>query len=415
MTLSPHLLDIDRRLVEVARNLHLLGAISWPEQVIDVFLADWHKRQPRLPAVERPAPVARDIIDRLRALTDVPEDEPIARFLRDTALSYLRACRIISGAGTEAGFATSCELYGTPAELLPGSSITHRQAADRILEVTAPLEAATREGDGDYCIPAPVVAMEMKQRFAAFFGEHAPDVVIDSTLSAKAAASATRVRLRGGTCFSEEDIEQLTAHEGFVHAATSLNGRRQPTLTALSLSAPRTTATQEGLATLAELITGAMDLARLRRLALRVVAIDHAISGADFIDVFRFFLEQGQSEPESAYSAARIFRAGDVRGRHVFTKDVVYMRGLLAVHTFLRRAIIDVRPELVARLFVGRLTASDVLRLEPHFADGTIAPPLFVPEWARRLRSLAAHMSFSAIIDRIDLANVDMQRLWGGT
>ena len=56
-----------------------------------------------------------------------------------------------------------------------------------------------------------------------------------------------------------------------------------------------------------------------------------------------FFLEQGQSELESAHSAARVFRGGDVRGRIAFTKDVVYLCGMVAVHTFLHKAIAEVQ------------------------------------------------------------------------
>src|SRR5690606_24059451 len=139
---------------------------------------------------------------------------------------------------------------------------------------------------------------------------------------------------------------QLIEHEGFVHTATALNGRAQPVLGCMGLSAPRTTLTQEGIATLAELTTRSIDIARLRRLALRTVAIHHALEGADFLEVFRFFLENGQSEDESAHSAMRVFRGGDVRGRVVFTKDVVYLGGLFAVHTFLRKAIAESRPHL---------------------------------------------------------------------
>jgi hypothetical protein len=91
----------------------------------------------------------------------------------------------------------------------------------------------------------------------------------------------------------------------------------------------------------------------------------------------------------------------------VFTKDVVYLRGLFAVHTFCRGAIEDARPELIRRLFVGRLTLADVRRFDPLFDDGTIAPPKFVPPWAAKTRSLAAYLSFSGVLTRIDLASVD--------
>jgi uncharacterized protein (TIGR02421 family) len=291
--------------------------------------------------------------------------------------------------------------------------MSHRDAADQLLAVTDSLQPTTRDAEETHYLDPTAVADEMRRRFERFFGEHAPSIEIDPHLSAKAAASATRIRVRANAMFSEDDLEQLVEHEGFVHSATALNGLLQPSMKALSLGSPRTTATQEGLATLAEIRSGAMDLARLRRVALRVVAIDMGLQGADFVEVFRFFREAGQSDSESAHSAARVFRGGDVRGRNVFTKDTVYLHGLLAVHTFLRRAIADGRPELIGRLFVGRLTLGDVLRFEPLFDDGTIAPAAFVPQWAARVRSLAAYLSFSGLIDRIDLSAIDLDELWG--
>jgi hypothetical protein len=179
----------------------------------------------------------------------------------------------------------------------------------------------------------------------------------------------------------------------------------------MGLSSPRTTLTQEGIATLAELTTRAIDIARLRRLALRTVAIQLALDGADYIEVFRFFLEAGQSEDESAHSAMRVFRGGEVRGRVVFTKDVVYLAGLTAVHTFLRKAISESRPHLVRRLFAGRIALPDVHRLDAEFATGHVAEPRFVPEWAQDLHRLAAYLAFSAVINRIDLGAVELESL----
>jgi hypothetical protein len=121
------------------------------------------------------------------------------------------------------------------------------------------------------------------------------------------------------------------------------------------------------MATFAELITNAIDLPRLRRLALRVKAIQMALDGADFIDVFRFFLGAGQSQEESFHSAARVFRGGDVRGKIVFTKDVVYLQGLIRVHTFFLQAIHQGRPEYIRDLFSGRMALGDVLDLHAYF------------------------------------------------
>jgi uncharacterized protein (TIGR02421 family) len=185
-----------------------------------------------------------------------------------------------------------------------------------------------------------------------------------------------------------------------------LNGRRQPYLKSLGLGAPRTTGTQEGLATFAELITATMDLTRLRRIALRIRAINVAVEGGDFIDVFRFFMDAGQSHKESFQSTARIFRGGDVRGRWVFTKDVVYLKGLVSVHTFLRKAIEMRKIDFPRYLFIGRIALGDILSLEELITSGFIAAPLYIPRWVANREGLAAYLSYSVFSNRLDLSSI---------
>ena len=52
--------------------------------------------------------------------------------------------------------------------------------------------------------------------------------------------------------------------------------------------------------------------------------------------VYRFFLEAGQSDTDSFSSTQRVFRGVPVTGGAAFTKDTVYLHGLLSVHTFFR-------------------------------------------------------------------------------
>lgn len=406
MSLST-LADCDAVLVQAAKRVSVLGALSYPEATAEAFLAGWRRRRPVAPNRPDIKPVGDDVLAALRDVRDrVDVADPRGRFIHETADCYLQAAAMLGSAGTRDFHGHSTALYGSVGKPLPGSTLTHLEVAERLLEGTAALSEATREREYDYCLSAEHVALEMRRRLDAFFTEDHIKIVVDPDLSSKAAASARRIRLRGRTCFSPNDITQLVEHEAFVHSATALNGRKQPVLTSLSLGSPRTTATQEGLATFAELITGAMELARLQRIALRVRAVHVAEQGGGFIEVFRCFLEAGQTESESAHSAMRIFRGADPHGSHPFTKDVVYLRGIFAVHTFLRRAIVDVRPELIDRLFVGRLTLGDVLALEDAFDNGDIAPARYVPAWAQDVRALAAFLSFSAVIDRISLADV---------
>ncbi len=405
------LLELDRRLVKVASSIRVLGALSFPEQAADAFLACWRRGEPALPAPPEPVPVRAEKLEELATICrEVDREDPLGRFVFDTAVSYRKVASMLASKGSREFHEVSRDLYGTPKDRLVGTARTHLDAADHLLESTALLAHATVVDDVRTLTPHSV-ARELRKRIARFFVEDKVAVTLDENLSAKAAASASRIRLRSGTSFTADDVAQLLEHEAFVHSATALNGKKQPTLTSLSLGSPRTTSTQEGLATFAELITGSIDLARLRRLALRIRVVHLAEDGADFIEVFRYLLSVGETENESVHTALRVFRGGDVRGGHPFTKDVVYLRGLIGVHTFLRKAIAEVRPELVRRLFVGRLTIGDALALEEAFDAGDIAPPRYVPEWAENIRGLSAYLAFSMVTSDIRINDVTMQDL----
>jgi uncharacterized protein (TIGR02421 family) len=192
-----------------------------------------------------------------------------------------------------------------------------------------------------------------------------------------------------------------------VHSLTALNGRAQPNLASLARTSPRVTATQEGLAVFAELMTGSIDITRLKRISLRILAIDMALNGADFVEVFRFFVGHGQSAADSFHSAQRVFRGVPVGGGAAFTKDNVYLSGLLTVHTFFRWALKHRRLDLTRHLFAGKLALADVVSLEPAFASGFIAPPRYLPPWMQQAHGLAGKLAFSLFVNRIRMNRVD--------
>jgi uncharacterized protein (TIGR02421 family) len=412
MPISERATALDAALCAVAPSVKVLSRLSWPESAITDFLHSWRRGEPHIPEVSYsltglPTDAQREL-ERIRDAAD--PDDPIEAYMKSTADSYAQAVALVSAAGTPAFLELSRTMYGDPDERLPGTAITHFEAAQQLLDITAPWASACRGEEQLSCMTAEHVRAEIQSRIDPFFTHHPINVVIDPRLTSKAAAAARRIRIRGRSSFTEADIDQLLEHEAFVHTATALNGRLQP-IQAFGLAAPRTTATQEGLATIAELITGSMDLSRLRRLALRIIAVKHVLEGADFVEVFRYFLRAGQSEDESARSAARVFRGGNPQGRIAFTKDVVYLHGLIGVHTFLRRAIFDSRIELIPRLFAGRVTLGDVLRLDSAFEEGDLLPGRYITHWAADARRLAAHLSFSLILNRIKLEKVDLESI----
>ena len=132
-----------------------------------------------------------------------------------------------------------------------------------------------------------------------------------------------------------------------------------------------------------------------------------ALSGADFVDVFRYFLDAGQQPPESFASAQRVFRGVPLGGGCAFTKDTVYLRGLIAVHTFFRRALRLRKLHLCRHLFAGKMTLADVRHFEPLFESGVLLPPRWMPQWVARANGLAGMLAFSLFANRIRLDQVD--------
>ena len=107
----------------------------------------------------------------------------------------------------------------------------------------------------------------------------------------------------------------------------------------------------------------------------------------------------------------RCFRGGDVSGKVVFTKDTIYLKGLLEVYAFLATCIHENRPELANYLFAGRLSLGDVIELAPYFETGFIDGPHYMPHWARDLRTLASAFACNAFFTRLDLSRVKLENL----
>ena len=396
---------LDGELIAAAREIKVLSRLAWPADVQVRFL-DAHRRNAAvLPDVSYPP---LELGDELRALERVERRaatmiHPAAIYIADTARSYLQGARLIEHVGTPEFTTISIEIYGRPGDLLPGGKADNLDAAHHFVRSSKQYFDAHAARDSDYVLPAEIARDEIIARIRQVITDDAIAVVVDPKLTAKAAAGATRIRLRAQTAFSEFDIDQLVQHEAFVHSLTALNGRKQPWLKSLSLGAPRTTAAQEGLATFAELVTGAIDIARMERIAQRIIAVDLALKGADFIDVFRFFLESGQPETESFTSTMRVFRGAPLRGGGAFTKDAVYLDGMLEVHTFFRWALRHQRLKLCQHFFAGRMTLHDIQTLEPLFDDQVLAAPRYLPPWMTRTNGLTAYLAFEVFANRIPI------------
>ena len=403
MEISEQIRKLDQRLVRVAKTIEILKVLAWTVSVRDNFLSKWRTGQPELPKV----PTKKlDYGSKRKELQSImkccDQQHPIGRFLYHTAESYLLAVRMLEHLGRPAFTKISAELYGLPSDpLCNGQSLSAFDAGTHFLRYTSHSTPAYALMAEDFCILPQYVASEISKAVKKAFKQHKVRVFVDQQLVAKAAAGAERIRVRGSTCFSPMDIPQLIHHEALTHTLTLLNGREQTNLLSLSLGAPRTTRTQEGLALFSEFITTSIDMNRLRRISARVVGIQRALEGADFIEIFRLFLDSGQNELESFHSAMRIFRGGSVRGGVVFTKDVVYLQGLVMIHQFLLSSIQTGKVMYPHYLFAGRLSLLDIAELSTLFESGLLKLPIYEPEWVKNRSALLAFLLYSAFTQQL--------------
>ena len=198
-------------------------------------------------------------------------------------------------------------------------------------------------------------------------------------LSADASAGGATINIRGDAKFTEWEIRLLEVHEGWVHLATTLNGRGQPWCSFLGKNSPSATVTQEGLAILTEILTGVSHPQRLLRLANRIEAVGMVEEGADFLDVYRFYLEQAECPRTSYQHAHRVFRGGLPAGCGPFTKDLGYTRGLIQLLELIDRAERAGQLTEIGLLFCGKTCVSELPNLAQLADEGVIKEPEFIP------------------------------------
>jgi len=164
-------------------------------------------------------------------------------------------------------------------------------------------------------------------------------------------------------------VQPLLHHEVGTHVVTYQNGARQP-LKLLTIGLPGYDETQEGLAVLAEYLTGGLDPRRLRVLAARVVAIAELLDGAAFLEIFELLRTEYRIPTRTAWSIAiRVVVGGGS------VKDAIYLRGISRILDALAEGIdLDV-------LFVGKLALDHVPLIQDLLDREVLTPPWVRPRW----------------------------------
>lgn len=405
--LRAELQRVDAALGRSGKQLKLLAELAWPRRVEQRFFAAQARELPEV----RYEVDTRALEARVRELTALEKTLSGAslhsRWLRDGVASLRDACRLALTLGTKEFHALSKELYGSADTVFEGSAQSNLQLAEHLLENLEDELGDEATEEPEERLDAEQLAQWMRDRAAGRTDGLEVTVTVDEELTSKAIAGTRKVRVRKGATFDKTEAESLWTHEVETHALTAQNGERQAACPALlRAGGPRSTRTQEGLAIFAELYAHTLTVDRMKRLALRVRLVHMAEQGADFLQVYRFLLEQGSEPREAFLDAQRIFRGGVLEGGAPFTKDSCYLAGLLQVYSFLAATTRAGMRDELEMLVVGRLALEDLEALVYLRKLGVLTRPPMRPPWVQRWGSLVPYMSFAAFFPRLELAQV---------
>ncbi len=385
-------------------TLPVLGRTAWSPELAERFFAAGARELPNpVYTPVDPAP-AQDAVAAARKL--INGDSPVHRWLTRLADTVGDTALLLSRLGTADIVEPAMRLYGYPQKPLADGKVTALDLATRLDGLLGAFQDSTKLAGQRPNFSAQQVKARLDAELPKYFADDAPRVEVVPNLSAKATAGKNIIKLRGSAIFSDLDTTQLLQHEALVHIATGKNGGQQKRFPILGEAHPGNARTQEGLAVFAEFLSGALDPQRLKRLADRVIAIQMALDGADFLQLYDYFLNVSENEYEAFENARRVVRGGLVTGGAPLTKDVVYLQGLLEVHSFLRAAVQAGDPSLTRLLFVGKFDLADLGAMRMLSEAGLLVEPRYMPPWATDLRFLTSYLAYSVFLNEINLGSV---------
>jgi uncharacterized protein (TIGR02421 family) len=363
--------EVDRKLAEISAQFDFLMMVT-PVNIEQAWYKFKETRFEREPVFNY-RPINFDPSMLKRQLYKIPidriEDPAIAAVFFEKQVELEKKFSMLRDRNTRNFFYGSMQLFGEPGERL----IT---LSNRILETVAP---RSREIGGGKQLDANHFAERARQeisRFSEVYPEIASKVVIRDDI--------TGLMVSNGNLFidkrlkvPESRVEALIQHEVGTHVLTYVNGLNQP-LQQLYNGLAGYDELQEGLAVLSEYLVGGLSLPRFRLLAGRVIAAQGLIDGASFVETFRELNHRFGFASRSAYViTSRIYRSGG------FTKDAVYLRGLVYLLDYLREG------GRLEPLLVGKISIKNIPLINELLSRKVLKPALLSPGYLNVPQSIA--------------------------
>lgn len=404
------------RIVEAQKPIRILDAIKWDRSIKEAFFASNFTELPQIDKdyYAEKCPLGFDPADKKAEFYLIEKEisrkigqlNPLSQIMRRICREYQMVVRMLEARGTEEFSDLSQQLYGSASEVFHAGDPSLAELGEMMESTLANLLQQQSMQESPKTLSAQDAVEILNDRLTPLFPNAGIRVILSDGIAADAAAGTDYIKINKDVMFSQQDIDVLEVHEGWVHLGTTLNGMAQPYCTFLSKGPPSTVITQEGLAVLTEILTLRSSPTRLNKLINRVRAITLAENGANFLEVFHYIRERGMDEDATWNLVSRVFR-GSTPDMPPFTKDIAYIKGFILGYNYLRLSFARSRIEQLPLLFCGKILLEDLPLYTDLAEEGIVVPPKFIPPHFQDLKGLGAWMSFSRFIGGLDFNQLE--------
>lgn len=379
---------VDRRLNEISKSFSFLLQVTPvnAEAAWHAFQKSHFEVEPRYyyrPLAMEPTELKRQLFQ--LAIPKI-EDPTLAELFHERQDELDRKITMLSDVGTKRFVYGSQQVYGElTASLL---SLAHS-----LLERINPHNREDMsQGEANATEFAKHARKEVRY-YRSLMPQFTAEVVIRDDMYAGLMCSDGDLLIGRDSKLPRSRIEALLQHEVGTHLLTYYNGVVEP-FKLLHTGLAGYDSFQEGLAVLSEYLVGGLSKPRLRLLAARVVAVHMMLQTATFVETFRALTKDFGFNQRVAYTITmRVYRGGG------FTKDAVYLRGLVEILDYLGGG------GTLEPLFVGKIASEHIRFVRELLHRKVILPATVQPRYlqlpgvAERLEKLSEGMTVLNLIE----------------
>ena len=350
--------DLSTQLKDVARDLSFLGHPRYPIKDLLLLFPQHKIFISELEDISVPFPVnvslkrkSMDEFLMVLAKADVPFS--LKRIFTQRIQDYHLLLSMMENFDNVFFYDHCTELYGTSHKLAKNNAFLYflEKIPEYCIPDTSEVKLQGEEARG-----------YLKTRMLETFDEKDFEVKPSTSLLSDSSAGRRTLKLNPYKTYTTGQLDIFLVHEGWVHLGTSINGAFQDDNPWLSTWAPRTTFLQEGLAIITELITGCMTLERWNKVVLRHLATSMAERGSSITDVYEYLRHHEMGDLDAFKLALRVFRGVPLEGGMAFTKELLYLHGMIELLYHLHFFKTDLKS-----LWVGKISFEEHIMLMDHW------------------------------------------------